>query len=211
MPSFKWYDGSQWHIIGDPTIGQVKVSSADTFPHYLETKILTDNGIGKESLDSQLYSKRIHLFGVPATATTLGMIKVGENLEISEDGTLSAIGGGTGGVSDGRIKISNVDSSTGYISEKIQFSPSFTTEALNGGAGLIYLITGKPATNTTLGMVKAGQGLSIGVDGTLSIAGAGVGGAFTLDDDGNVQPAADFNTDSYYEKDGFGDIMPKES
>lgn len=36
----------------------------------------------------------------PATATTLGGIKVGDNLSISSDGTLSAVGGGTGGTTN---------------------------------------------------------------------------------------------------------------
>ena len=99
-----------------------------------------------------------------ATANRLGGIKVGDNLTVQEDGTLSASGGGytlpTATASRlGGVKIgSNISvGEDGTISTHAPYSLP------NAGA-------------STLGGVKVGSGLSIDENGVLSASGGGGGG-----------------------------------
>jgi hypothetical protein len=101
----------------------------------------------------------------PATASTLGGIKVGSNLSITSDGTLSATGGGSGYelpiASDstlGGVKVGSnlsIDSETGVLSADSYSLPT--------------------ASASTLGGVKVGSGLSI-ADGVLSVSSTPSGG-----------------------------------
>ena len=101
----------------------------------------------------------------PATQTTIGGVKAGEGVEISDDGTLSFTGGGTEYKAGTGINIA------------------------------VDVISVKPATANTLGGVKIGNGLKISEDGTVETDGgggsytAGNGIEITEDDTINLKQA----------------------
>ena len=84
---------------------------------------------------------------VPATNSTLGGIKVGANLIIAPDGTLSALPPGTG-------TVNNITLGTGLI---------------GGGGGPTVNISLAPASTTQFGGVVIGAGLNV-VGGLISLA-----------------------------------------
>ena len=107
----------------------------------------------------------------PATAGTLGGIKVGTGLSVLSDGTLSATGGGGG---DSYTLPPATNSVLGGI--KVGGGLSVTGEGLlSANAGDGYTLP--PATNSVLGGVKVGDGLTVGGDGTLN---ANAGDGYTL-------------------------------
>lgn len=102
----------------------------------------------------------------PATASSLGGIKVGSGLSVTGDGTLSASGGGGG---SGTVTSVGLSMPTGFSvsGSPITSSGNFTvTTALNG------IIAG---TGTGFGTVSIGSGLSYS-GGILSATGGGGGG-----------------------------------
>lgn len=114
-----------------------------------------------------------------ATATTLGGIKVGSGLSVTVDGTLSATGGGSSSVSS--VNNQSPDGS-GNVSLDADDIPGLSTV---GKTGSYDDLTDKPeipspyelppATDSTIGGVKPGTGLTVDVDGTLNASGSGGG------------------------------------
>ena len=86
---------------------------------------------------------------VPATAATLGGIKVGANLTVAPDGTLNAAAPGTG-------TISSISTSSGLS---------------GGGGGPVVNLSLNPATTSQLGGVVIGNGINV-VGGLISLASA---------------------------------------
>lgn len=128
----------------------------------------------------------------PATADTLGAIKVGSNLTITDDGTLSATGGGGGGGTTPDITVTaSVDATSGTPAVTVTktgtldnpvFDLAFTgivgAQGPQGPTGPQGdPATLPPATATVLGGVKVGTGLSVTADGVLSVSGGGGGTA----------------------------------
>ena len=90
----------------------------------------------------------------PATATTLGGVKIGANVKVQADGTIS------------------VDLSTYALKTEIPDVSDFVTAeevAADYQPKGSYLTTLPIASAATLGGVKIGDGLSVGSDGTISV------------------------------------------
>ena len=95
----------------------------------------------------------------PASATTLGGVKVGSGLSVTADGTLSATSGGSGYV------LPPASASTlGGI--KVGSNLSITADGVLSATDTKYTLP--PATKTILGGVKVGDGINVSDDGTIS-------------------------------------------
>ena len=96
----------------------------------------------------------------PASATTLGGVKVGSGLSVTADGTLSATSGGSGYV------LPPASASTlGGI--KVGSNLSITADGVLSATDTKYTLP--PATKTILGGVKVGDGINVSDDGTISV------------------------------------------
>lgn len=101
------YDGSTLLSADEHEINGNKIYMMASYnPSVKNIDVKTPYGnlkLNVETTDTTVYDidKTGETFNLqPATANTLGGIKVGANLGISEDGTLSASGGGSSGASD---------------------------------------------------------------------------------------------------------------
>ena len=93
----------------------------------------------------------------PATSNTLGGIKVGNNLSVTQDGTLSADAG------QYELPIASANTLGGIkIGERLSVTSSGVLSANDQSYTL------PPATSNTLGGIKVGNNLSVTQDGTLS-------------------------------------------
>ena len=93
----------------------------------------------------------------PATSNTLGGIKVGNNLSITQDGTLSADAG------QYELPVANSNTLGGIkVGERL----SVTSNGVLSASDQSYTLP--PATSNTLGGIKVGNNLSVTQDGTLS-------------------------------------------
>ncbi len=157
-------DGSTITVAATGATGTVE-SVNDVLPDaqgnvtLIATDISGISAVGKSGLYSDLINPPAQYSLPIASASVLGGIKIGSNLTIAGDGTLSAVAGYTLPVSTasvlGGVKIGsgiNV-TSDGTIS--------------NG-----YVLAA--ATAATLGGVKIGSGINVTSDGTISAAVAGV-------------------------------------
>lgn len=161
--------------------------SADTIPEATTTTAGLMSATDKTKLDS-VETNANHYVLPTASDTTLGGVKVGEGLSIS-DGVVS-----TNTIPDATTSASGLMSAT----DKTKLNglspytlPAATTSALGGvivGTGLSVDGAGKISANAytlptadsnTLGGVKIGQGISVAADGTISTTGGG-GGSSTL-------------------------------
>ena len=98
-----------------------------------------------------------------ATPTRLGGIKVGNNLSVTEDGTLSAIVTGT---------ISTTATlGVVQIGSGLQITPEGVISVQGAAGGADVVTTATIATTSSLGIIQVGSGLSITLDGILSITG----------------------------------------
>ena len=82
-----------------------------------------------------------------ATASRLGGVKIGDNVDVTEDGTIS-------------VNLTEIDSQITSISDSV-----------SDLSGAITRLESQIATTDTLGMVKVGSGLSITENGVLSASG----------------------------------------
>lgn len=161
--------------------------SADTIPEATTTTAGLMSATDKTKLDS-VETNANHYVLPTASATTLGGVKVGDGLSIS-DGVVS-----TNTIPDATTSASGLMSAT----DKTKLDglspytlPAATTSSLGGvkvGSGLSIDNTGELsadqyqlpiASSSTLGGVKIGSGISIASDGTISTTGGG-GGSSTL-------------------------------
>ena len=132
----------------------------------------------------------------PASATTLGGVKVGSGLSVTADGTLSATSGGSGYV------LPPASASTlGGI--KVGSNLSITADGILSATDTKYTLP--PASASTLGGIKVGSNLSITADGILSatdtkytlppatktiLGGVKVGDGINVSDDGTISVTA---------------------
>lgn len=87
----------------------------------------------------------------PATRSRLGLVRAGSGIDISDDGTIST---GSGGLTADDIRVED-----GGLLTKTVGRDGTVTIGLSLG----------PATASTAGIVKVGDGLSVSDDGTLSV------------------------------------------
>lgn len=143
------------HLMEDITdFNGVTIDTAQTITGQ---KTFTQNIIGQA--DVIAYSTGEHDLTLPiASKTALGCIKVGNNLTITEDGTLNAEAGG--GI-------------TSVSWEDILNKPSFATVATSGSYNDLLNKPTIPsydtATNTRLGLVKIGSNIGYKADGTILV------------------------------------------
>lgn len=161
--------------------------SADTIPEATTTTAGLMSSSDKSKLDGVATNANNYVLPT-ASDTTLGGVKVGDGLSIS-DGVVS-----TNTIPDATTSTSGLMSAT----DKTKLNglspytlPAATTSALGGvivGTGLSVDGAGKISANAytlptadsnTLGGVKIGQGISVAADGTISTTGGG-GGSSTL-------------------------------
>lgn len=101
-----------------------------------------------------------------ATASTLGGVKVGDNLTVTDDGTLSAKSLGAFTDSDTAVRVAiSTSSSSGVLciaADKESFSLGFVT-------AYKQFLKLRPAATSTLGGVKIGAGINVAADGTIDV------------------------------------------
>lgn len=96
----------------------------------------------------------------PASKTKGGIVKIGDGLDVSADGTISIANGSGGGTTQpGSVAVS-------------------VAAPLTGDGTTAKPITAPVATASSTGLVKPGTGLSVAADGTLSVS-AGAGGGLS--------------------------------
>lgn len=160
----------------------------DALQAYVDNKLSDDN---LSALITNIVTELLSTgdFNLPvASSTRVGGIKVGNNLTISADGTLSSQPGYTlppattsilGGVKVGQNLTVTNDGTLNAGSFSLQ--PA-TASALGGvkiptngslNVGNDGTLTAKTPTATVPGVVKAGTGISISGDGTISATGEG--------------------------------------
>ena len=135
------------------------------------TKI--DAGTGLGTPDGQPITTTGTLFLRPATTSQIGGVKPGNNIHIDPDGTINAVGDGTGtvtqiqtgpGITGGPI------TSTGTIG--LASATSSQIGGVTPGNGLGVTAQGamfiEPATSGSLGGIIVGQGLNITAGGVLA-------------------------------------------
>lgn len=171
--------------------------STHRFVTDAEKTTWTDTKIDHAAIEGNelvLKAKNVEKFRLPlpktytlpiASTETLGGIKLGVGLEVTEDGTVNVLGG----------KAESVEWS-GILNKPNTFTPPIATKSVLGGIkvgeGLDITsdgtlsanvkqiswdgVQGKPseftptkATSTTVGGIKPGTGLSVALDGTLNI------------------------------------------
>lgn len=101
-----------------------------------------------------------------ATASTLGGVKVGDNLVIAEDGTLSAKSFGSYGDSDTQIRVAIAKSASSGALCLAADRDSFDVKFPDAFKQFLSL---KPSTASTLGGVKIGAGIKVAADGTIDV------------------------------------------
>jgi hypothetical protein len=132
----------------------------------------------------------------PASATTLGGVKVGSGLSVTADGTLSATSGGSGYVLPPA-------SATTLGGVKVGSNLSITADGILSATDTKYTLP--PASASTLGGIKVGSNLSVTADGILSatdtkytlppatktiLGGVKVGDGINVSDDGTISATA---------------------
>lgn len=110
-----------------------------------------------ENISGEMSASKIYYEGTskPATKDTLGLVKIGNNLAITEDGLLSA---------EVPTKVSELDNDSGYIT-----ADQAPVQSVNGQTGAVVIKEPKPyelpvASADILGGVKIGSGLKIQED-----------------------------------------------
>ena len=118
----------------------------------------------------------------PATASTLGGVKPGEGLAVAADGTLSATAQGGSGLTavahDGSLSGEGTAEAPLAVAHGGSLELSENGLGVRVGTGLARTSSGvalSPATASTLGGVKPGEGLAVAADGTLSVAPSAMG------------------------------------
>jgi microcystin-dependent protein len=133
-----------------------------------------DAGTGLTTLNGQPITTQGTLLLKPATANEIGGVKPGNNIIIDPDGTINAVGDGTGTVTQIQTGIGITGgpiTTTGTIGLATATSTSLggvTPGAGTGvtGAGALFL---EPATNSSIGGVIVGQGLNVTAAGVLAV------------------------------------------
>jgi microcystin-dependent protein len=133
-----------------------------------------DVGTGLATLNGQPITTQGTLLLKPATTNEIGGVKPGSNITIEPDGTINAIGDGTGtvttiqtgpGITGGPI------TTTGTIG--LATATSNTLGGVTPGAGTGVTTQGalfiEPASTSSIGGVIVGQGLNITVGGVLAV------------------------------------------
>lgn len=121
-------------------------------PNFDTVKQSSIYPVGSDFAANQNYANGIKL--TPATRDNLGGVVVGNNLVITEDGTLSAIGEGVAGVSSFNNRTQDITLNSKDVIDALGFSPT------------PYKLI--PATDKVLGGVKVGGNLEVATDGTLT-------------------------------------------
>ena len=175
-----------------PVSLSVILYNVDSNPCYMQ-QIVSDNAIYVRHCDSetvwgdwQEISGSGGSYTLPvASATTLGGVKIGDNINVTDDGTISVDSSATGyAAGSGITLIGNQFSieTPSVHSETRYWITSFTNPkglSIELGDGLIskqvsessdfYNLNIKPATALTIGGVKVGKGLQVTDDGTVSV------------------------------------------
>mgnify|MGYP002516513862 CR=1 FL=1 len=142
---------------------------------------LSENGLGVR-VGSGLARTDSGVTLSPATASTLGGVKVGSGLEVAADGTLSATAQGGSGLTavahDGSLSGKGTAEAPLAVAHGGSLELSENGLGVRVGSGLARTDSGvtlSPATASTLGGVKVGSGLEVAADGALSVDPAAMG------------------------------------
>lgn len=119
----------------------------------------------------------------PATANTLGGVKVGTGLDVTADGTLSATGGGTGDANfelDEQYNMANVNNNVQYLSMDFNDSDTLGVAAYNPGTYMASrMLATKDYVDAHAGSTyTAGTGIDIDSNNVISVAGTTPGDVF---------------------------------
>ena len=137
----------------DVTITSISILQGDT-PNDIKFQVGLSDGSSIQSNSYPIPQATI----TPATTSQIGGIKVGTNLSVTADGTLSV------DLSPYALKTEIPDVSDFVTAEDVaaEYQPKGN-----------YLTKVPIASSTTLGGVKIGSGVSVGSDGTISVSATG--------------------------------------
>ncbi len=131
-------------IIDNAQIGSLQIDARTIADATITGTQIADLTVQNQHIaDQAIYGEKLK----PATNATLGGIKVGRNLSVTPDGTLSGQGGGGGSV------------------DSVVAGPGITVNDTDADNPIVAVI---PATTSKLGGIKVGSNLAITADGTLS-------------------------------------------
>ena len=140
--------------------------------------IKTDGTVNGAEYSSKYYALLAQEFVnetmVPATSTKLGVVKVGNKLSVTEDGTLSANTYSTEELNSLLLEKADVSDIPTYVSELNNDLDYVTQVELNNQLAN-YTAPLAPATSSTLGGVKIGSGINVSSDGTISVSTRNIG------------------------------------
>ena len=141
---------------------------------------LSENGLGVR-VGTGLARTNSGVALSPATASTLGGVKPGEGLEVAADGALSVAPSAMGlsiVAHDGSLSGEGTAKAPLAVAHGGSLELSENGLGVRVGTGLARTNSGvalSPATASTLGGVKPGEGLAVAADGTLSVAPSAMG------------------------------------
>ena len=173
----RFMPNGSWLINGQPgSTGQAIVSSgANTSPQWTSvvTKIVAGENITiTPSAGTGVVTINSDATGEPATTSTLGLVKVGIGLSITGDGTLNA------DFSEVVASISSgpgisVSTNTGFVTVSVSTATNSVIGGIRVGSGLSMSTTGSlsvaAATSEIIGGIRVGSGLTMSSTGTLNV------------------------------------------
>ena len=140
--------------------------------------IKTDGTVNGVEYSSKYYALLAQEFVnetmVPATSTKLGVVKVGNKLSVTEDGTLSANTYSTEELNSLLLEKADISDIPTNVSELNNDLDYVTQVGLNNQLAN-YTAPLAPATSSTLGGVKIGGGINVSSDGTISASTRNIG------------------------------------
>jgi len=172
-------------VVNDPDKSTVTVSADVTQAELDAVKNTADAALKTVSVGDGLTgagTAAAPLTVAPATAEKLGGVKVGSGLAVAADGTLSATAQGGSGLTavahDGSLSGEGTAEAPLAVAHGGSLELSENGLGVRVGTGLARTSSGvalSPATASTLGGVKPGEGLAVAADGTLSVAPSAMG------------------------------------
>jgi hypothetical protein len=157
--------GQNLSINSDGTLNAISIVSSNTAPVNPNSNILwydTVSGRLYTWFDNSWIDASPQTAIVPATTSTLGGVKIGNNLSITQDGTLSATSSVT---SNNNPPLNPTVGTLWYDTVSGRLYTWFDNSWIDTSPQTAIV----PATTSTLGGVKIGAGINISIDGTISV------------------------------------------
>ena len=152
----------------DDTEIKQDISELQSQAHTHANKSVLDNTTAAYTTEEKTKLEGLHNYELPeATSQVLGGVKIGENVHVTPDGTISVDEYDDTEIKQDIVELQSQAHTHSNKSVLDNTTASYTTEEKTKLAGLENY-TLPVASDTTLGGIKVGSGLSIASDGTLN-------------------------------------------